>query len=102
MTHFKSIQQIKEALPEHNNWFNPNTMAFWGTEVDPDVMYGEYFFTRDYTSDPRSRKRRWSIRKIHLYENGEYGIKTIGDFNSYTSKAKAVKALEEILNETSS
>ena len=97
MRHFKSIQEIKESLPEHNNWFDSETMLFWGTEVDSEVMYGEYFFTRDYTSNPLSRKRRWSIRKIHLYENGEYGIKTVGKFNSYTSKAKAKKALEEIL-----
>ena len=99
---FRSIKEIKEALPEHNTWFSPETMRFWGTEIDSGVMYGEYFFTKDYTSDLRSRKKRWSIRKIHLYDDGEYGIKTIGKFNYYTSRFSAEKALEEILNESSS
>ena len=98
---FKSIQEIKEALPENNNWFDPEWMRMFGTELDDEIVYGEYFFSRDYISERGSRKRRWSIRKIHLYDNGDYGIKTIGNFCSYTSKAKAKKALNEILNETS-
>lgn len=59
---FKSIKEIINAHRGH--WFKYETMRFWNTKIETDVIGGRYFITSD--SDATNTKRLYSV---HVAQN---------------------------------
>jgi hypothetical protein len=88
---FNNITDIKlanKAIGHH--WFSPSTLRFFKSKVVSDVMFGQYFITRetDFTDGIA-----FTIRQA--LPDGQ--IETIGEFHVYKTKAEAIRALENYL-----
>lgn len=77
---FKSMSEIIQAIHESgSSWFHEDTMRVWGTELNHQVFHGRFFLTKDFVAEPRSRRKKWSVREIYLSEyTNSYSIRTHG------------------------
>lgn len=87
MEHYENMQQVRNA---HRIWFSPDTMKFFRSIVETDLVKGQYFITSERQKNEENKK--YTIR--HADHNV---IKTIGKFQQYTSLAEAEKALNDII-----
>lgn len=90
---FTNIGEIKEANRELGcHWFSADTMRFFGSQVLPTVYGGRYFITKE--DDFRREKKLYTVREAQ--PNGD--IDTVGEFQAYTTRAEAVKAIKALLS----
>lgn len=82
---FATLGDVERAHSGH--WFDDDTMAFFKSRIDGDLLYGRYFIT---TEKDRDEPRRASIRIA--FDGGQ--IETLGEFGQFASPAVARKALE--------
>lgn len=83
---YETLQDIIDANESAGQcWFQPETMRWWGCEVD-DVIYpvgdGAYFVSED--EDPHGIRRR-TVRFCDAYGH----IQTVGDFHCWPTKMDA-------------
>jgi hypothetical protein len=97
-THYDSIEEIKAANEaKGDNWFSPNTLRFFKSEVYPEV-YGERYFVTSEKNDGYgySYPRLYSVR----IANEDGSIDTVGEFQAYGSLREARRAAARIARET--
>lgn len=87
MEHFENMGQVKKA---HKLWFSPDTMRFFRSIVETDLVKGQYFITSERQKNEENKK--YTIRKAD-----NISVRTIGKFQQYTSLAEAEKALNDII-----
>lgn len=87
---WSTIQEIKLANKEiGNHWFSKDTMSFFNSKIESEVLKGKYFITSEqFNTDA---PRLYSIRVAD--DAGR--INTVGEFQAYRTKAKALKYIEE-------
>ena len=81
---FANIQEVIEANKAiGHNFFSDNTMAFFDSRIETDIIAGEYFVTSEQYHSPRgtSEPRLYTLRIIK--DNGE--VDTVGDFQAFES-----------------
>lgn len=89
---FKSLAEVKKANKGiGHHWFDTDTMKFWKTRLETDLLGHRYFVTSDEMFD---RSRAYTIRQA----NDDGTIDTVGDFGQYKTRKAAIaeaKALAE-------
>lgn len=90
---FKSISEVKEANKELKvDWFEPEAMRFFKTEVVTGMYFGTFFITTEI--DPNDEKS-YNVRRV-----GAIGkIDTVGDFRSATSLAEAEVQMNDYIED---
>ncbi len=84
---FKNMSEVKQANKETGHyWFSPDTMRFFKSKVETDLISGCYFVTSE--KGP-SGPRRYTVRMV----NTDSTIDTAGDFQGYATKLQALKAI---------
>lgn len=95
---FTTIQEIISANRKvGQRWFEPGTMAFFSSQIEPKVYQGCYFISSEQyeLSDTESAKitpadpRAWTI---HTVTPGGW-VSTIGEFQQYKSLQDAEAAV---------
>jgi hypothetical protein len=84
----ESVKRANEKLGHY--FFSPSTLRFFKSRVGTRVYYGRYFITSeqfDYNSP-----RLYTIR----IANDDGSIDTVGEFQQYTTRAAAVRAIEKL------
>ena len=90
---YTTIAQVKAANKAAGQfWFGPDTMRYWNSRVESDVIGGRYFLTSERSND-YDDARRYSIREAML----DGSIETRGDFRQYDTKAEAKHAAMQLL-----
>lgn len=84
---YLTISSIKADNPM---FFNKSGMQFFNSRIGKIVYPGGYFITSEQFYD--SRPRLYTVRRA---VEGE-GITTIGNFQAYTTIAKAVSAIKKL------
>jgi len=88
-----TINAIKEAMrAEGSHWFDPDSMQFFGSQIDSQVYQGPggvYFVSSE---KPPHDRRKWSVRQF-VPEGAD--IHTLGTFCGYGSLADAREAARE-------
>ena len=92
---FSNMDDVIEVFSkEGHHWFEPSTMEAWGSELH-GLYFGRFFLTKEYISH-RSRRKKWSVREIHLTEHG-HSIRTIA--NHISLKRDALRELKKAAEE---
>jgi hypothetical protein len=84
---FDTMDQVRAACPQ---WFAPDTMAFWRSAIETELIDGSWFVTSEATAD--GTERRYTVRSV----TDNDGIRTVGEFLAYASLADAVAGLERL------
>lgn len=87
---------IKEAIKLNKKsgsyFFNPETMRFWDSKIETDLIEDKYFITSEKTANGKDRK--FTIREF----NGDYSIiNDIGEFLEHSTLSDAEAALTNYL-----
>lgn len=87
------VDMIEIERAHKSNWFHPDTMRFFKSRIG-DTGYktdnGYYFIS----SEKRGNENRYyTIR----HQNLDGHIKTVGEFQDYTTKQRALTCLKHIL-----
>jgi len=95
---YRTISDIKRAnTTSGGHYFDPDTMSFFDSHIEPRVYGGCIFITSEQYRSPRGEEcdgnRMWSVR----YCNKTGAIDTLGKHMAYSSIDDAVLAVEEIL-----
>lgn len=89
MGKFRTMSDVKRANREAGNYFfEPQTMSFFASAIETELMEGRYFITpeKDFTG----RKRLYTVREV--LEDGS--IKTVGDFQGFPTLGDAVEYIQ--------
>jgi len=87
---FKTIADVKKANKAiKNHWFNKETMDFFGTKIESELIDGKYFITSE--DDFYRTKRQYRLRIVE--KNGK--IYTPGDGRPFDSLDDAKKELKK-------
>lgn len=93
-THSKpwTINLIKEsARANGSHWFDPDTMRFFGSKIEPKVFEGPggiYFVSSE---QPPHGKRSWTVRKFTPPDD----INTVGELCGHATREEAHLAAKE-------
>lgn len=71
-------------------WFSPDTMRFFQSKVESELINGKYFVTSE--KDGERHPRLYSIRK---YNPGTSRIDTVGGFQTFKTLQDALDAIEK-------
>lgn len=86
MTTYTTIQQIKDANKSiGGHWFDPSTLRFFHSIIRGPVIANMFISSERYDT---IGERRYTIRECI-----DGRIDTVGEFQQYTSKADALKAI---------
>lgn len=85
---FNTIEDVKKANTDH--WFEPDTIGFFDSKVESNVVWGRYFVTSEATFDGEGRG--FTLRRAE--DNGR--ISTVGEFNQYSTAADALSVAREV------
>lgn len=93
-----NIISMSEVIRAHNGYFfSKDTMRFFNSRL-PQSAYEKdglaYFVTSEKFNHETARK--YTIRKCDLKTGG---INTVGDFQAYNSRAKAMAGIKNLLIE---
>jgi hypothetical protein len=84
-------------------FFSPDTMKFFNSRIESDLIKNKYFVTSEKRSAWRDMyghtlapagKREFSIRK---FNNKTGRIDTIGDFGEFGTKKQALKKIKKLI-----
>ena len=94
---FNTIDEIKQANKRiGHHWFDSNTMSFFNSKIESDVIYGKYFITSERCGLDLLASRKFSIR----IANEDGSIDTVGDFQQYATIESATDYISKHLNNT--
>lgn len=79
LAQFKALNKKKGLI-----WFNPDTMEFWETKLETDIIAGKYFITSE--KDFTGLKRLFTVRECN-WETGN--VNTVGEFQAHLDTYKA-------------
>ncbi len=89
---YKSILEIKEKNKQvGRHFFSLNTMRFFSSKVESEVIKGRYFITSEKTGFDTT-DRAYTIREAR--ENGSIG--QVGGFGAFNTIEEAEEYLETI------
>jgi hypothetical protein len=80
------VERLNSAKGKH--FFSDDTMRFFSSKIETDLIRGRFFITSEKNRDER---RRFTIRAA--FDDGS--IETCGDFQQFASWSAADKALAE-------
>lgn len=89
--------EIEEVIAVHEEsggfFFSPETMRFFGSEIDPVVRFGHFFVTseQDSMGTAWGGERRWTVRRC----DDDGSIDTVVEFGEFRSLDEAVRELAE-------
>lgn len=87
---------MSEAIRTYNMsggyFFSPDTMKFWESKIETELINDEYFVTSE--PDMYGRSRRCTVRR---FTKGYTEVETVGGFRQYGSVRMAVRDIENIL-----
>jgi len=87
---FKTLEEICELVKTlGGNWFDRETLAFFGGKVYNPVIGGRYFISSELTHDRSSR--RYTVREC---QNGH--IETASEFLEFATLMEARRAAKRI------
>lgn len=91
---YTSMSQVRRNLP---NFFSQGNNRFFNSRYGSILFGGTYFITSEkYHSEPRL----YTVRRVVQSESGDY-IETVGDFQGYTTYAKASKIASALAQKVS-
>lgn len=91
---FSSMSEFKAAYKAAGmHFFDRKTMNFFKSRIESGVLKDRFFITSE--SDIRGENRFYNLREIE----SDLGIRTIGEFNSATSKETIKRRLNTYLSE---
>lgn len=96
---FSNMTDIKTANRElGHHFFDADTMRFFRSRVESDVIGGRYFITSEqYESSTGERApRRYTVRVAK--NNGD--VDTVGEFQAFSTKAEAVAEARRLASES--
>ena len=87
---------MREAVRTYNMsggyFFTPDTMKFWDSRIESELINNEYFVTSE--PDMYGKNRKYTVRHF----TGNYtGIETIGEFRQYGSAGMAMAAIKKLI-----
>ena len=86
----KSLYEARQLYSGY--FFTRDTKQFWGSTNATDLIHGYYFITKE--DNFNRTKKLFTIRKFTSdYQN----IKTVGEFQAYSTLHQARTALQAIL-----
>lgn len=103
---FNSINEIKQANKRiGHHWFDPDTMSFFNSKIESDVIYGKYFITSEMCgigflgefmgmNPSPTYLRKFSIR----IANEDGSIDTVGDFQQFDTLESATDYISKHLS----
>lgn len=83
-TSIAQIQQVNEAQGQF--WFSPDTMRFFKSRIESEVIDGRYFVSSE--QEGPDAPRLFTVRSAE--DDGE--IMTVGDLGAYTTREEALTA----------
>ena len=94
---YTSIEQVKRAnAAKGYHWFDKGTMQSFRSRVGDTIYGGHYFVSSEqFVGSEYTEARKYTVR--YACSNGD--IETIGEFNSYTSRDSAVRAIQGYLKQ---
>jgi hypothetical protein len=88
---FKTMGDVRAANSQiTGHWFDRDTMQFFNTRIESQLIAGRYFITSERRDN--TFPRLFSVRQA--LPDGR--IETVGRFQAYESKEAALAALEAI------
>lgn len=92
---YLSIADIKDANRRAGyHWFSAEAMRSFACKVYEPVFHGRFFISSEQDKYRAGNPREYSIR----YCDNSGQIQTVGDFQQYSSKDKAERALRRFLS----
>ena len=70
---------MADVQAAHPQWFSPETMAWWDSRIETELLCGVYFITSERMGDLPGRV--YTIRRA----TGDRTIATVGEFGEYGS-----------------
>lgn len=90
------FSSMKQVIKKYPTWFSQESMDFFGTTIETDLIDGQYFIT----SEVGFAARRFGDGKFyHIRKADESGISLIGDSLTYETLYHAMAVLSEHLAE---
>ncbi|RHU03312.1 MULTISPECIES: DUF7447 family protein [Erysipelotrichaceae] len=77
------------------HYFDKDTMEYWGTKIETELMEGNLFVTSEDTFD--SMERKYTVR--HFDEN-TLKIRTVDDFQRFETLEQALNFIENEYTES--
>lgn len=91
---FWDMNEVERANADLGHyWFSPDTKRFFHSRIG-DTLYGGRYFISSECREPGETPRLYTIREA----NPDGSIDTVGDFQEYSTRAQAVRAIERLLN----
>lgn len=87
----ESIEDLTELNRQNGGcWFEPDTMSFFGTQIETEIIQGKYFVTSE---QPPHGPRKFTLRSFD--QKGR--VNTVGEFCAYDDKDEALNAIPELV-----
>jgi hypothetical protein len=95
---FATISDIKAANRRVGQlWFDPATMAFFGSQILPEVYHGAYFISSEQyvpTATAKDKGAQDGPRQFTIHKVDERGwVDTVGEFQQYNTAQDAITAV---------
>lgn len=88
---FRNLAAVKRANQAAEQfWFTPETLRFFNSRMETDLIGGRWFVTSE---TPGDEPRRFTVREA--LPSGH--IATVGEFRQYASKAEARTAIRDLV-----
>lgn len=90
---FQTMAEVKKANKAAGQfWFSPNTLRFFDSRIESELLGGEFFVTSEHRPGDR---RKFSVRRV----TPDAHIENVGEFYAYATLAAALKAINALLME---
>lgn len=94
---YKDMSEVIRANEKRgDNWFDVDTKRFFRSRIGRTLYGGRYFVTSEQFVAPMAGDdgpRRYSIREVMP----DGAINTVGEFQAYTTRADAIRAIKDLL-----
>ena len=91
----KTLAQFKALNKKKGrHWFDKDTLEYWATKFETDLISGRFFITSE--KDFSGLKRLYTVRGVN-WETGQ--VSTIGDFQAHLDTYKAKEFLCKYVKE---
>lgn len=89
MKRAKTMEDVKRNNKEAGrHWFSPDTMRFFLSKIESELIGGKYFVTSEW--DGTTNPRLYSVRKYHP---DSHIIDTVGEFQGFKTRQDALYAI---------
>lgn len=81
---FRDMEEVRQANREAGDfWFSPDTLRFFNSVVESDLIDGRYFVTSEQGPD---MPRKFSVREVRE----DATVQTVGEFYAYDTLEDAL------------